>query len=203
MFGNRVVQLGIHRPHHRLVVAVSTQVEITLAMTPRINPAWEQAAAQTAALRGGLSLDVSPFLASSRLVPVRSSSPESAVLREAFMNEFAPGRPLLQVIADVCSSIFTGYRFDPTATMVTTPLSVVLARRAGVCQDFAHLAVGAFRAHGLAARYVSGYIETDPLPARRRRLAPTRHTRGARCGSRSTGGSTLTRPMASSALTDM
>jgi transglutaminase-like putative cysteine protease len=164
VFGNKVVQLGIHRPHHQLVVAVSTQVEITSAMTPRTNPAWEQAAAQTAALRSGLSLDVSPFLASSRLVPVRSSSPESAALIAAFTNEFAPGRPILDVIADVCSSIFTGYRFDPTATMVTTPLSVVLAQRAGVCQDFAHLAVGAFRAHGLAARYVSGYIETDPPP---------------------------------------
>lgn len=53
VFGNRVVQLGIHRPHRRLVVAVSTQVEITSAMTPRVNPAWERAAAQTAARRSG------------------------------------------------------------------------------------------------------------------------------------------------------
>ena len=33
-----------------------------------------------------------------------------------------------------------------------------------MCQDFAHLAVGAFRSRGLAARYVSGYIETTPPP---------------------------------------
>ena len=39
-----------------------------------------------------------------------------------------------------------------------------MEKRAGVCQDFAHLAVGAFRARGIAARYVSGYIETDPPP---------------------------------------
>jgi transglutaminase-like putative cysteine protease len=41
---------------------------------------------------------------------------------------------------------------------------MVVRERRGVCQDFAHLAVGALRTIGLAARYVSGYIETDPPP---------------------------------------
>ena len=49
-------------------------------------------------------------------------------------------------------------------TEVSTPLDEVIASRRGVCQDFAHLAVGCFRSLGLAARYVSGYIETDPPP---------------------------------------
>jgi transglutaminase-like putative cysteine protease len=38
----------------------------------------------------------------------------------------------------------------------------VLERRTGVCQDFAHLLIGCVRSMGLAARYVSGYIETRP-----------------------------------------
>ena len=46
------------------------------------------------------------------------------------------------------------------------PLADVLARREGVCQDFAHLAIGCLRSQGLAARYVSGYIETDPPPGK-------------------------------------
>jgi transglutaminase-like putative cysteine protease len=50
---------------------------------------------------------------------------------------------------------------------VSTPLSVVLEGRRGVCQDVAHLATGCRRTRGLAARDVSGYMETDALgPAR-------------------------------------
>ena len=44
----------------------------------------------------------------------------------------------------------------------------MLEARRGVCQDFAHLATGCLRSLGLAARYVSGYIETDPPPGRKR-----------------------------------
>ena len=47
---------------------------------------------------------------------------------------------------------------------MSTPLDDVLLHRRGVCQDFAHLMTGALRSVGLAARYVSGYIETEPPP---------------------------------------
>jgi transglutaminase-like putative cysteine protease len=48
---------------------------------------------------------------------------------------------------------------------VETPLAEVLARREGVCQDFAHVMIGALRMHGLAVRYVSGYLLTTPVRA--------------------------------------
>ena len=48
----------------------------------------------------------------------------------------------------------------------------VLAARKGVCQDFAHLTIGCLRSLGLAARYVSGYLETEP-PAGQERLQGT------------------------------
>ena len=38
--------------------------------------------------------------------------------------------------------------------------------RKGVCQDFSHLAIACLRALGLAARYVSGYLETIPPPGK-------------------------------------
>ncbi len=169
VFGNHVVQMGIHHPHRELIVDVESEVIVQPPVESRINPSWEQAAAQTHGLRGKVLLEVSPFLAASRFIPIRSDqrdgpSPLGAGILDNFALEFQPGRPLLDVIAGVCSSIFFGYLFDPTSTTVSTPLDQVLAQRSGVCQDFAHLAVGVFRTRGLAARYVSGYIETEPPP---------------------------------------
>ena len=170
VFGNRVVQLGIHRPHDHLIVDVSTEVIIEPAMRSHLDPPWEQVAAQTDALRGVLALEVSPYLASSRFTPIGGPSGHRATLVSEFAAEFSPGRPILDVIAGVCAAIHQGYRFDPASTTVSTPLAEVLSARAGVCQDFAHLAVGVFRSHGLAARYVSGYLETTPPPGEPRNV---------------------------------
>ena len=60
------------------------------------------------------------------------------------------------------------FKFDPTATNVATPLLEVFHKRRGVCQDFAQLEIGCLRAMGVAARYVSGYLETEPPPGKPR-----------------------------------
>ena len=56
------------------------------------------------------------------------------------------------------------------ATTVATPLTQVFASRRGVCQDFARLEIACLRSMGLAAHYVSGYLETVPPPGRSRLL---------------------------------
>ncbi len=48
--------------------------------------------------------------------------------------------------------------YDPDATHVHSQLDEVLALKAGVCQDYAHLMVACCRAMGIPARYVSGYL---------------------------------------------
>ena len=62
------------------------------------------------------------------------------------------------------SLIHDGFRYTPGATTVHTTLPELLKARAGVCQDFAQLAIGCLRAQGCPARYVSGYLETQPPP---------------------------------------
>jgi len=54
------------------------------------------------------------------------------------------------------------FEYLPQSTSVSTGALEALALRHGVCQDFAHVLIGACRSLGLAARYVSGYLLTQP-----------------------------------------
>jgi len=82
--------------------------------------------------------------------------------------DFTPGRPILEAAQALMSRIFREIRFDTRATDVTTPVAEVFERRAGVCQDFAHLMLACLRSLGVPARYVSGYLETLPPPGQPR-----------------------------------
>jgi transglutaminase-like putative cysteine protease len=92
----------------------------------------------------------------------------SPALAEYAAPSFAPGRPILDAVADLSARIHREFRYDAKATTIATPLAEVLAHRHGVCQDFAHLAIGCLRSLGLAARYVSGYLESRAPPGRER-----------------------------------
>ena len=61
---------------------------------------------------------------------------------------------------ELTSRIKADFEYHPGATDISTPLHEVFEGKAGVCQDFAHIEIAALRSHGLAARYVSGYIRT-------------------------------------------
>ena len=71
---------------------------------------------------------------------------------------------------ELMNRIHKDFRYDTTVTDVTTPVDRVFEIRAGVCQDLAHAAIAALRAIGLPARYVSGYLMTQPPPGRARLL---------------------------------
>jgi hypothetical protein len=73
-----------------------------------------------------------------------------------------PFTTIVEASLDLTQRIKADFTFDPKATSVSTPLRQVLARRRGVCQDYAHFMIGCLRTLGLAARYVSGYILTRP-----------------------------------------
>ena len=81
---------------------------------------------------------------------------------------FAHGRPWLDAVLDLMHRIHADFDFEPGATTVSTSVDEVLHQRSGVCQDFAHLMLACLRGLGLPARYVSGYLLTDPPPGRPR-----------------------------------
>ena len=165
VFGNRVLQLGVHHAHTSLTLEAESEVVVEPAAVPTRGEPWEVAALRVRELRGGDAIAVRPFAGSSPYVRLDEHGP---ALRAIAEHAFSPHRPVVDATRALCSYIFETFEYDPSFTDVSTPLSAVLEGRRGVCQDFAHLAAGCLRTLGLAARYVSGYIETEPPPGGRR-----------------------------------
>ncbi|OSM02027.1 transglutaminase family protein [Magnetofaba australis] len=165
-FGNARHYFEIHEPHEVLEVTSRSHVRrIAHAQAPNLasGTPWEQLAQcephdeQDA----GARMNVLYRQPSTMILP-------SDELRDLALACFTPGRPAAEAAMALTRMIFEEFEYDPNATDVTTPLADALSKRRGVCQDFAHVAIGALRSIGLCARYVSGYLETDPPPGQER-----------------------------------
>ncbi len=161
VFGNAVHQFGIHEPHAEMAVVADSTVTVADRPDPTDATPWEAVVAELGAATGVLAVDVATFRGASRFVDVDALG---GALGEIARTAFTPSRPIVAATAALCRQISADFEFDSGFSEVSTPLADVLQARRGVCQDFAHLAVGALRSIGLAARYVSGYIETKPPP---------------------------------------
>jgi transglutaminase-like putative cysteine protease len=164
-FGNWTNYFSILQPHEKLVVTAISEVEVSAPsqLSRRETLPWEAVRNRLHNDRSGELVDASQYVLESPSVRV------SELLAEYARPSFAEGRPLLDAVQDLMQRIFHEFKYDPEFSTIATPLSDVLEHRSGVCQDFAHLAIGCLRSQGLAARYVSGYIETLP-PAGQERL---------------------------------
>jgi transglutaminase-like putative cysteine protease len=164
-FGNAVDQFTVLKPHTVLSVRGHSLVErldTVSTLDPELSPAWEDVRDALLFRKGAPAAEALQFAFPSPYI-----APDPGFLEFALAS-FPPRRPLLEAAIDLMNRIHAGFRFDPTATTITTPVSRVLAERRGVCQDFAHLQISCMRAMGLSARYVSGYLLTDPPPGRPR-----------------------------------
>ena len=162
-FGNRVSYLAIHHPHRELTVTATSVVEVDDGPSRRPAAAdqpWEQA--RDAIRNGDLPdpLEAVQYMLDSPLVE------SSAAFADYAAMAFTPGRSLLDAVVHLCDRIHIDFEYKSGSTSVTTPLAEIFAQRKGVCQDFAHVGIACLRSIGLPARYVSGYLETDPPPGR-------------------------------------
>mgnify|MGYP001350172126 CR=1 FL=1 len=94
--------------------------------------------------------------------------PLEPAIGEYVMESFAPDRPVLEAGLDLTKRIKRDFAYDPTATDVTTRPIVSFEKKAGVCQDFAHVMISGLRTIGLPAAYVSGFLRTEPPPGQPR-----------------------------------
>ncbi len=161
-YGNISSYFHVTAAHRALSVTSTSVVEVDpvppqwYSSAPTRQP-WEAArpSGSDGVLAGEFSLDLRP--------------PEiTDAVREYAAPSFAPGRPLIEVLTDLCFRIFADFTYRSGSTTVSTQVADVLVAREGVCQDFARLAIACLRANGLAASYVSGYLATDPPPGKER-----------------------------------
>jgi transglutaminase-like putative cysteine protease len=172
-FGNRTTYFAVLAPHTRLSVTAVSRVDVGERPTEKDGPiAWRAARERIRAAIGAgadadeAALEARQFVLGSPLVSL--SGELSARLADYAATSFRPGASLLEASVALSSRIFHDFTYLPGATEVTSTIDEVLEQRAGVCQDFAHLAIGCLRSLGLAARYVSGYLETQPPPGQER-----------------------------------
>ena len=160
----------MHGPHRELVVTTTAEVAVQRdarrwAEAP--DAPWESAVARLRA--PGSAGDADPEVGPARELCLPSPLvPASGAVADLAEGAFPTGRPLIEAVVDLCGRVHRAVAYEPGTTTVHTRPDEVLARQRGVCQDLAHVLVGAARSRGLAARYVSGYLETDPPPGRAR-----------------------------------
>ncbi|MFE5288223.1 transglutaminase N-terminal domain-containing protein [Nocardia sp. NPDC056611] len=157
VYGNTTLYFHVTAGHRRLEVTGESLVEVAPPAVPTAQPPWEQA--RPGAGNGPLAVEFTLDLTPPEITPeVAAYAAES----------FPPGRPLLDAVRELTTRIHTDFAYESGSTTVSTSVADVFAERHGVCQDFARLGIACLRSQGLAARYVSGYLSTDPPPGKER-----------------------------------
>lgn len=162
-FGNVVHHFEMNYPHDSLSVMSLSKVEVVPMLyngpLEELNsPSWFALAQSMNYLAGQAAALESQFRFESRHVPILNA------LRDYSMLDFWPDRPVVQAAYALMQRIHREFTYESGSTSIDTPILTVMDTRKGVCQDFAHVMLGVLRAIGLCARYVSGYMLTDPPP---------------------------------------
>lgn len=162
-FGNHVTWLFLDRPHADFSVTSESVVDVEFPAPPDAAATlpWETVAEAAVAPEGWQAAE---FVFGTHMA---AADPAAKVYAA---KSFTPNRPVLEALLDLNQRFFTEFRFRSGVTTISTPVSEVMARREGVCQDFTHAMVGGLRGLGIPARYTSGYIRTRPPPGQTKRL---------------------------------
>jgi len=164
LFGNSVTTFVVQGGFVHMAAVATSEVRVRALPPPPPGPPWESVRTLLDIDRQAEARAARRCRAASRLVPTAPALADYATV------SFPPGRPLVEALAELAARIHRDFAYEPGFTSITTPLLEVLEARRGVCQDFAHLAIGCLRSLGLSARYVSGYVETRPPPGGERLL---------------------------------
>jgi len=165
--GNERTAFSLYGPHDSLSVRASSRVRVIPrfeALDPSTSPPWSEVRDDLRYQAGSGFQPEAEFVFASPFVPLL------AQLREYAAPSFGDTQPLLVGALDLMRRIHADFVYDTKSTDVSTPLAIAYEQRRGVCQDYAHVAIGALRALGLPALYVSGYLLSSPLSGQARMI---------------------------------
>jgi transglutaminase-like putative cysteine protease len=146
-FGTEVIEFGVPQPHDHLSIDVRARVVTAEPPEPPASK-WDALAGAAYEAAGG------EFLLAT------GDEPENGALNELF--EASRATSPLATVQLLSELIPDRFEYRQGATYVGSTIDDLLAAGAGVCQDFVHLGLLLLRRHGIAARYVSGYLWAAP-----------------------------------------
>jgi len=163
-FGTHTESILIETAHRSLRIDSRSRVSVFRTAPTRDGHSGSWESVRNVAFESSSLGPASPvgYVFASPLVPMQR--PVTSYASESF----PPGRAILAGAVELMHRIRNDFKYDPKATVVSTPLEEVFEKRHGVCQDFAHVMIAGLRGLGLPAAYVSGYLRTIPPPGKPR-----------------------------------
>ena len=169
-FGNHRLYWSLPSPHSTLKVTAKSELETFPIEDNRLNALkkqmlhlpWENAVLAYRYRADIASDEATEFAYASHHAPIDMAFAIYA------QSSFPPGRNLIEATRHLMQRIHADFKYESLSTDISTPALKVLENKKGVCQDFAHVMLACLRSLGLAARYVSGYLLTEPPPGQPR-----------------------------------
>ncbi len=153
-YGNRVDFFSLPFRHHRLTVR--NEMVVRTSPPDRSVEGLILSIQESRQIMNSSLADIYEFM---QPTPVIEITKESVQWAKKYLR---PGIPFGDALVNLSDAIYSEFKYKSGSTDNTTPLATIWKNKEGVCQDFAHIGISILRAAGLPARYVCGYIETDP-----------------------------------------
>jgi transglutaminase-like putative cysteine protease len=150
-WGTRVSAFEVLTPHAELSLTATSLVEVRSRPLPANGASWPDLADLVAKHTG---------LFEQQQQTARTEPPEE--VRELAADALARTNDPEAAAIEICSVVGNAIEYVQGVTGVQSTALEAWTHRKGVCQDIAHVALGALRAAGIPARYVSGYLHPKP-----------------------------------------
>ncbi len=162
----------IARPHRSLIVTSKSEVVTTTLPEAQIGKLDRVALPVSEPLQSVSDMmqysAEQTFNAAREYVNASPLAPTGAQFSAYAADLLTPDVSVFKFASELCQRIHREFTYSPSATDVHTPPARALELKRGVCQDFAQVMIACLRSVGVPAKYVSGYLLTQPPPGQAR-----------------------------------